>query len=206
MFTTGLARSDDGRVQRIGAATSADLTTWTRSELLLEADPAHYQLSSESWVEEAWRDPWVVRDEHGQWHMYVTARDASGAPGCGVVGHAVSEDLVAWEVQPALSSPTGLFEWLEVISVVRVEGRWVLLFSCLSTEMPGSFGGCRRDLVGSGRGARITGGRVRRGAASPTSRCTSARWSSTSGRRTSWRSATVARTQPSSVGSPTPSR
>ena len=136
IFTTGLARSDDGRVQRIGAATSEDLTTWSRSGLLLEADPAHYQLSSDSWVEEAWRDPWVVRDEHGQWHMYVTARDASGAPGCGVVGHAVSEDLVAWEVQPALSSPTGHFEWLEVISVVRVEGRWVLLFSCLSTEMP----------------------------------------------------------------------
>ena len=136
MFITGLARSDDGRVQRIGAATSADLTSWTRGELLLEADPAYYQLSSESWVEEAWRDPWVVRDEYGQWHMYVTARDASGAPGCGVVGHAVSDDLVDWEVQPALSSPTGLFEWLEVISVVRVEGRWVLLFSCLSTEMP----------------------------------------------------------------------
>ncbi len=141
MFTTGLARSDDGRVQRIGAATSADLTTWTRNELLLEADPAHYQLSSESWVEEAWRDPWVVRDEHGQWHMYVTARDASGAPGCGVVGHAVSDDLVTWEVRPALSPPTGLFEWLEVISVVRVEGRWVLLFSCMSTEMPAASAG-----------------------------------------------------------------
>ena len=50
----------------------------------------------------------------------------------------VSEDLVSWEVQPPLSSPTGVFEWLEVISVVRVEGRWVLLFSCLSTEMPGA--------------------------------------------------------------------
>jgi beta-fructofuranosidase len=138
LFTTGLSLTDDGRVQRIGAATSADLTAWNRTGLVLEADPAHYQLSSENWVEEAWRDPWVVRDERGRWHMYVTARDAGGAAGCGVVGHAVSEDLVSWEVQPALSSPTGFFEWLEVISLVRVESRWVLLFSCLGSEMPGA--------------------------------------------------------------------
>ncbi len=137
MFTTGLSRADDGRVQRIGAATSADLTTWTRTGLVLESAPEHYQPSNESWVEEAWRDPWVLRGEDGRWHMYVTARDAGGAPGCGVVGHAVSDDLSSWEVLPPLSSPTGIFEWLEVISVVRVEGRWVLLFSCLSTEMPG---------------------------------------------------------------------
>ena len=138
LFTTGLSRADDGRVQRIGAATSADLTAWNRTGLVLEADPAHYQLSSESWVEEAWRDPWVVRGDDGRWHMYVTARDVGGAPGCGVVGHAVSEDLARWEVRPPLSSPTGVFEWLEVISVVRVEGRWVLLFSCLGSEMPGA--------------------------------------------------------------------
>ena len=138
LFTTGLSRADDGRVQRIGAATSPDLTTWTRTGLVLEADPAHYQRSSESWVEEAWRDPWVVPDEDGRWHMYVTARDAGGAPGCGVVGHAVSDDLIDWEVQPPLSSPTGIFDWLEVISVVKVEGRWVLLFSCLSAQMPGA--------------------------------------------------------------------
>ena len=37
-----------------------------------------------------------MRDERGQWHMFVTARDASGSVGCGVVGHAVSEDLVTW--------------------------------------------------------------------------------------------------------------
>ena len=162
MFTTGLSRADDGRVQRIGAATSADLTTWTRTGLVLESAPEHYQPSSESWVEEAWRDPWVVRGEDGRWHMYVTARDAGGATGCGVVGHAVSDDLASWEVLPPLSSPTGIFEWLEVISVVRVEGRWVLLFSCLSTEMPGAPAGCRWGLVGPGGRARLAGGRVGR--------------------------------------------
>ncbi len=141
MFSTGLSHAEDGLVQRIGAATSPDLESWTRTGLLLRADPDHYQLSCPAWPEEAWRDPWVVRGADRRWHMYVTARDASGAPGCGVVGHAVSDDLVAWEVRPPLSAPTGRFEWLEVIQVVRVEGRWVLIFSCLSEQMPGSSAG-----------------------------------------------------------------
>jgi beta-fructofuranosidase len=138
LFTTGLARSDDGRVQRIGSATSPDLLDWSRSPLTLQADPEWYQRTCPDWVEESWRDPWVVRGDDGRWHMYVTARDAGGARGCGVVGHAVSHDLVSWQVQPPLSSPTGLFEWLEVMQVLEVEGRWVLLFSCLSPEMPGA--------------------------------------------------------------------
>ena len=137
MFTTGLSRADDGQVQRIGAAVSTDLRTWERTDLLVSADRAHYQLTCAAWPEEAWRDPWVVRGDDC-WHMYVTARAASGAPGCGVVGHAVSADLRSWEVRPPLSPPTGRFEWLEVIQVTRVEGRWVLLFSCLATEMPGA--------------------------------------------------------------------
>ena len=41
-------------------------------------------------------------------------------------------------VQPPLSTPTGRFEELEVPQLVRVDGRWVLLFSCLSGQMPGS--------------------------------------------------------------------
>lgn len=138
LFTTGLSRADEGLVQRIGSARSADLVTWERTPLLLEADPAHYQRTGPDWPEEAWRDPWVVRDDAGLWHLYVTARDAAGTPGCGVVGHATSADLVTWEVGPALSAPTGRFEWLEVIQVVAVEGRWVLVFSCLSEQMPGA--------------------------------------------------------------------
>jgi beta-fructofuranosidase len=137
MFTTGLSQRDDGRVQRIGSARSEDLVTWHRTDLLLSADPEHYQLTSDDWVEEAWRDPWVVRGED-RWHMYVTARAASGVSGAGVVGHAVSDDLVGWQVLPPLSAPTGRFDWMEVIQVVRVEGRWVLLFSCLSDQMPGA--------------------------------------------------------------------
>jgi beta-fructofuranosidase len=138
LFTTGLSRRDDGRVQRIGAARSDDLETWERTPLVLTADHALYQASCATWPEEAWRDPWVVRDHAGTWHMYVTARDHSGIEGSGVVGHATSLDLVTWEAGPALSLPTGRFEWLEVISLVQVDGRWALVFSCLSEQMPGA--------------------------------------------------------------------
>ena len=123
LFTTGITNADDGAVQRIGSASSSDLETWTRTGLELEGG-------------EAWRDPWVVRDEGGLWHMYITARDAD--TGSGVVGHAISVDLLDWEVGPPLSDATGFFDQLETIQVVQVEGRWVLLFSCLSTEMPGA--------------------------------------------------------------------
>jgi beta-fructofuranosidase len=161
MFSTGLSHAEDGLVQRISAATSPDLETWTRTDLLLSADPDHYQLSCPAWPEESWRDPWVVRDEDGRWHMYVTARAASGEPGCGVVGHAVSDDLVSWEVRPPLSVPTGRFEWLEVLQLARVEGRWVLLFSCLSDQMPGSSPGdggiWSVPVDGPGRPVDVTG-------------------------------------------------
>ncbi|MBV9831367.1 MAG: hypothetical protein JOZ82_07200 [Marmoricola sp.] len=138
LFTSGLSRADDGRVQRIGVARSADLETWERTPLVLGADHTHYQRTCAVRADEAWRDPWVVRDAEGLWHMYVTARDESGIEGCGVVGHATSPDLLTWTVGPALSAPTGRFDHLEVISVVQLEGRWVLLFSCLSDAMPGS--------------------------------------------------------------------
>lgn len=138
MFTTGLSGVDDGRVQRIGSAVSGDLSSWQRTDLLVTADHEHYQVTSDEWPEEAWRDPWVVRGHDGRWHMYVTARAAIGTPGCGVVGHAVSEDLLSWQVLEPLSAPTGIFEWLEVMQLERVEGRWVLVFSCLSDQMPGT--------------------------------------------------------------------
>ncbi|WP_445257746.1 hypothetical protein [Nocardioides aurantiacus] len=138
LFTTGLSHADEGLVQRIGSARSDDLVTWERTSLLLGADPAYYQVSSPDWPEEAWRDPWAVRDAAGLWHLYVTARDAAGRPGCGVVGHATSPDLVDWEVGPPLSAPTGRFEWLEVIQVVQVQERWVLVFSCLSDQLVGA--------------------------------------------------------------------
>jgi beta-fructofuranosidase len=138
MFYTGISRREGPRVQRIGRATSSDLLTWRRDPTwLLEADDRWYHRHPDliQGPDEAWRDPWICRGDDGLWHMYITAV-SSAEPGSGVVGHAVSADLTAWEVRPPLSRPTGRFDWLEVIQVLEVEGRWVALFSCLAAEMP----------------------------------------------------------------------
>lgn len=143
MFRTGISVSEPGPVQRIGCDLSPDLTMWTPDpsrQWPLEADPRWYATSD---TDEHWRDPWVVQDGDGLWHMYITARvvptastDEGATTGEGAVGHAVSPDLATWEVRPPLSGP-GRFDQLEVMQVVEVEGRWVLVFSCLAPEVVG---------------------------------------------------------------------
>jgi beta-fructofuranosidase len=125
MFYTGISHAEHGRVQRIGSATSDDLTVWRRSDdnPLLEADPRWYETHA---IEETWRDPYVFADPDGDgWHMLITAR----ARGGGVVGHAHSADLVSWEVLPPLSEPAG-FGHMEVIRTAVIDGLPVLMFSC----------------------------------------------------------------------------
>lgn len=140
MFTTGLAGTHRERLQRVGMSTSTDLVEWVRSpEALVLADPRWYATldpTLEAAPEEHWRDPWVVRGPDGLWHMYLTSKARDDVPGAGVIGHAVSPDLTTWTVRPPLSGPDR-FAWLEVISVQQVEGRWVLIFSCLGEQMPG---------------------------------------------------------------------
>ncbi|MEZ0067013.1 putative GH43/DUF377 family glycosyl hydrolase [Streptacidiphilus sp. MAP12-20] len=138
LFYTGSTRAPEGRnVQRIGYATSQDLTTWQKSDTPpLGPDPRWYEtLDAGVWHDEAFRDPWVLPDPQGDgWHMLVTARAGSGpAFERGVVGHAVSLDLRHWEVRPPLSTPAPHgFGQLEVTQVEIVDGRPVLLFSCLA--------------------------------------------------------------------------
>ncbi len=80
--------------------------------------------------------------------MLITARAANG-PGDdrGVVGYARSADLRTWELRPPLSAPGGGFGQLEVTQSEVVDGRPVLLFSCLAADMaarrrvPGVTGG-----------------------------------------------------------------
>lgn len=139
LYYTGIRIEGDGRyVQRVGYATSNDLLTWTRSpdNPVVEADGRWYEkLEDESWVDEAWRDPWLFRDGE-QWHMLVTARAREGETLTrGVVGHAVSADLRSWEVRPPLSDPVANgFGQLEVMQVEDIDGRAVLIFSCLPLE------------------------------------------------------------------------
>ena len=150
MFYTGATRAPDGKnVQRIGVATSPDLLTWTKAgEPVLEAGgPSYEKLSSGAWHDEAFRDPWVFADPSGNgWHMLITARAPEGpVDGRGIVGHAWSADLRTWELREPLSipSPTG-FGQLEVLQVENVDGRPVLIFSCLGAQATPA----RRDAAG----------------------------------------------------------
>jgi beta-fructofuranosidase len=138
MFYTGISTADDGKVQRIGAAASRDLTIWNKvaANPLCVSDPLWYeQYDPASWYEEAWRDPWVFPDPAGDgYHMFITARDRSGPPASrGVIGHATSPDLVSWTVQPPVARPR-LFGHLEVSQQVTLAGRHYLLF-CVQGEM-----------------------------------------------------------------------
>jgi hypothetical protein len=67
----------------------------------------------------------------------------------GVVGHARSADLRDWKLQPPLSQPAASgFGQLEVMQVEVVDGRPVLLFSCLA----GHLSDTRRDRTVGGGG------------------------------------------------------
>jgi beta-fructofuranosidase len=132
MLYTGTSSLEDGLVQRVGLATSTDLTTWARHpESVFEADPRWYELlDRDVWHDQAWRDPWLFRvTGDDAVHAYVTARANDGDPrGRGVIGHARSHDLVHWEVLPPVTEPMG-FGQMEVPQLVEAGGRFHLLFS-----------------------------------------------------------------------------
>lgn len=144
MFYTGsrfLAPDSAANVETIGLATSPDLFTWTKANgPVCAADPELYEiLGTSSWPEEAWRDPWVFRDEaDGLWHMLITARGKHGAePDRGVMGHATSPDLDVWTVQPALSAAGSGFAHLEVFQLVEIDGQNHIVFCCDTPKLCG---------------------------------------------------------------------
>ena len=116
LFYTGLSHADAR--QRIGVATSRDLLTWERDDLVLEADARWYDA-------EDWRDPLVAWDqERERFDMVVCAKH----DGRGIAGYAHSPDLRAWTVAPPISEPTEHFH-LEVPQLARLDGAWRLIFS-----------------------------------------------------------------------------
>lgn len=137
MYYTGISRADNAEVQRIGIATSTDLHTWTRlgDGPVLEADPRWYETDPSRTVDGvAWRDPWVFKAEDGRWHMLITA-SAAGHPADtgGVIGHAVSDDMVEWTALPPLTTP-GRHRCLEVPQVAHIDGQHLLVFSVPRAE------------------------------------------------------------------------
>ncbi|SEH57029.1 MULTISPECIES: glycosyl hydrolase family 32 [unclassified Leifsonia] len=140
MFYTGTVLTDAGNVQSIGMATSPDLYEWTKSDRnpILTADTRWYErLSDGHWHDEAFRDPWVYRDERiDAWRMLITARSNHGRPDDrGVIATAVSRDLDHWELQPPLSQPGSGFGQLEVLNTAHIDGEHVLFFSCLAADL-----------------------------------------------------------------------
>lgn len=139
LFYTGRSAVEPAGRQRVGSAVSSDLVTWFRDDefVPVEADPRWYEkIGDSAWHDEAWRDPWVYRDPHGGgWHMLITARGKEGTlDDRGVLGHAVSDDLVHWAVQPPWSAPSG-FAQQEVPQLVQVGEQWYVVFSCLRNEV-----------------------------------------------------------------------
>jgi beta-fructofuranosidase len=141
LYYTGSRKSEDGKYQRIGHATSTDLHTWERVGdgfiLDLEGPNAHHyerNMEESVWHDRAMRDPWVMRDPDGDgWLMYFTAR-AQGiaepnAGGC--IGFATSPDGYEWTLQPPVFA--GGYGQLEVPQVFEHHGRWYCLF-CTAAE------------------------------------------------------------------------
>lgn len=156
MFYTGSSHSDDGLVQRIGSATSTDLTTWAKDpdDSVLEADVRWYEKRSRDWHDEAWRDPYVYRQPDQTWAMLVTARSPEGDPyDRGVIGFCTSTDLRSWTVEPPVTAPGAGFGQLEVPQVAMVDGVPTLVFSCGLREMSTS----ARDRHGQGGVFSVTG-------------------------------------------------
>jgi beta-fructofuranosidase len=154
MFYTGASIAENRKVQRIGAAISDDLFTWTRlpENPLLEADPQHYEIyDGTRWHDQAFRDPWVYPDPHGQgWRMIFVARQPYGPPqGAGVLGLATSPDLMHWTVEGPIFEGCHYGE-MEVPQLFYLDGWWYCLFSnSVRHRLPA--------YIASGKCGRVTG-------------------------------------------------
>ena len=133
LFYTGTSHAEDGLVQRIGHATSTDLSNWTRQGMALErSGPGsdHYEGHVPGrWKDCSMRDPWVMRDPEGSgWLMFFTARSPLPEDPMegGAIGLARSPDLQSWTLEPPIF--TGAFAEIEVPTVFEKDGRWFCLF------------------------------------------------------------------------------
>ncbi len=134
LYYTGTCRAEQGKKQRIGHATSADLHTWARvgDGLCLDLDPDnpdYEEYEPDLWWDRALRDPWVMRDPEGRgWRMYLTTRAPKGGDSFarGAIGLARSQDLRTWRWDAPIY--VGQNAQLEVPQVFTMGGRWFCLF------------------------------------------------------------------------------
>jgi len=134
---TGRCNAEDGRVQRIGLATSTDGRRFKRhaKNPVLVADPRWYETDyreSPGYGNVAWRDPAILHNPTDGWfYAYITGRLNKG-PGQkrGCIAVARSRNLIDWECLPPCYAP-GLEQYHEVPQLLEWEdGRYVLFFGC----------------------------------------------------------------------------
>ncbi len=135
MFYTGRGRANFWG-QYVGLATSTDLKTWERCEKNPVLRAGQYYCDVAEGVAcnfnsvPAWRDPYVFYDvETEQYCMALCARLHSGENMYnGAVGLATSQNLIDWELQPALLAPNRYAE-MEVPQVIVHNDKHYLFFS-----------------------------------------------------------------------------
>ena len=138
LFYTGTNREEQGRIQRVGLATSQDLVHWRKypHNPVLTSSPTWYEeFDPSSWHEQAWRDPWVFQHpQSGVFHAFITARANHGpADGRGVIASARSDDLMHWETMPPVTS-SGDYGHMEVPQCLQIGDRHYLLY-CVTGEV-----------------------------------------------------------------------
>ena len=131
MFYTGLRRSDRGKSQKIGLATSRDLIHWRKSEdfgLPLKAADPYYETQLDSPREWAsFRDPFYFRFEQDQ-YLLICARSKEGPPSRrGCVGLAKFENGT-FKLKPTLLFPR-MYDDIECPCICQMAGRFYLIGS-----------------------------------------------------------------------------
>jgi len=129
MYYTGCSTAESGNHQRVAMAFSDDIVNWTKHDAnpILESKGPHYNENFDLVGMISFRDPFVFIDD-GVWHMFVTGRVSSGPRFFrGSIAHATSRDGLKWELQKPLYAP-GQFEEMEVITMMKIEGRYYMTF------------------------------------------------------------------------------
>ncbi|WP_428651071.1 glycosyl hydrolase [Roseibium sp.] len=134
MFYTGLARSEYGRVQRVGVARSKDLYRWKRcnsGHYPLEIPSDYYESSIDEgrhWV--SFRDPFFYHDEKTGERLLLSSARVKDGPiirrGCVALARETTADEYRFE--PPLHRP-GLYDDVEVPNLFKLGERHYLMGS-----------------------------------------------------------------------------
>lgn len=133
MFYTSTSKKDEGRIQRIGVATSKNLYSWEKYENnpVIEAHPYWYEKVNKS-IEgvEHWRDPFIIYNKRDKfYYAFICARVNYGNHnGRGCIARAKSKDLLDWEVMSPVTDSNNFYN-MEVPDLHFNNERWYMFFS-----------------------------------------------------------------------------